>query len=135
MHVIVVLPPGCGLSPHLANTKTSLMKSEHENHLIVAVTPVAITDLLEVKIKTEALDEDVDVENDEDSEDLKQLDSSTWKCTICSRTFQTKWKGEDHVAAHRALPGGVTCLMCGRTYQDRLFFAVHMSNKHKKPLS
>jgi hypothetical protein len=25
--------------------------------------------------------------------------------------------------------------MCGRTYQDRLFFAVHMSNKHKKPLS
>ncbi len=49
------------------------------------------------------------------------MDSSTWKCSICSRTFQTKWKGENHVAAHRALPGGVTCLMCGRTYQDWLF--------------
>ena len=113
------------------------MKSpKQERKLIVAVVvPVAIAELLEVKIKTEVTDEDVDVVNDEENEDLKQLDNSTWKCTICSRTFQTKWKGEDHVAAHRALPGGVTCLMCGRTYQDRLFFAVHMSNKHKKPLS
>jgi hypothetical protein len=88
---------------------------------------VVLAEVVEVKIKTEA--------EDEDEDDLKQLDSSTWKCSICSRTFQTKWKAEDHVAAHRALPGGVTCLMCGRTYQDRLFFAVHMSNKHKKPLS
>jgi hypothetical protein len=89
---------------------------------------------LQVRIKTEEEEED-DLAEEEEEEDLKQLDCNTWKCTICSRTFNTKWKAEDHVAAHRALPGGVTCLMCGRTFQDRLFFAVHMSNQHKKPLS
>ena len=102
-----------------------IINQDHLTFVVVTASAVA-GDIVDVKIKTEV---------EEDEEDLKQLDSSTWKCSICSRTFQTKWKGEDHVAAHRALPGGVTCLMCGRTYQDRLFFAVHMSNKHKKPLS
>lgn len=95
---------------------------------------VVLAEVLQVRIKTEVDDEELE-EEEEEEEDLKQLDSSTWKCTICSRTFQALWKAEDHVAAHRALPGGLTCLMCGRTFQDRLFFAVHMSNQHKKPLS
>jgi DNA-directed RNA polymerase subunit RPC12/RpoP len=108
------------LCPHPAEAKTQL---------------VVLAELLQVRIKTEVDDEELEEDEEEEEEDLKQLDSSTWKCTICSRTFQTQWKAEDHVAAHRALPGGLTCLMCGRTFQDRLFFAVHMSNQHKKPLS
>lgn len=62
--------------------------------------------LVEMIFQSSESEEDivVDVDNEEE-EDLRQLDPSTWKCCICSRTFNTSWQGEDHVKAHRALPG------------------------------
>ena len=74
-----------------------------------------------------------DDEQDDDSvNDVIALGNGTWKCGICCKVFGESHALQDHVQAHRSLTGyGLTCLMCGLTYEDRYSFAIHMTTKHK----
>ncbi len=38
---------------------------------------------------------------------------------------------QDHILAHFAIPGGLTCLSCGLTFLSRRLFAAHMTADHK----
>jgi hypothetical protein len=38
---------------------------------------------------------------------------------------------QDHIMAHFAIPGGLTCLSCGLTFLSRSLFAAHMTADHK----
>ena len=86
----------------------------------------------------EAVKEEIDdfhTISDEEDEDMIQLDNQTWKCGICGKTFELECTAVNHVVAHRSLPGGgLTCLMCGITFKEKLDFAFHLSSRHKKPL-
>ena len=74
-------------------------------------------------------------EEDDDDEDMIQLDYQSWKCGICGKVFDLECTAVNHVVAHRSLPGGgITCLMCGLTFKEKLDFAFHLSSQHKKPL-
>ena len=74
-------------------------------------------------------------DDDDDDEDLIQLDNQNWKCGICGKNFDMEPTAMNHVVAHRSLPGGgLTCLMCGLSFQEKLDFAFHLSSQHKKPL-
>ena len=58
--------------------------------------------------------------------------SGGWKCGICCKVFSEAHAVQDHVQAHRSLTGyGLTCLMCGLTYEDRYSFSLHMTTNHK----
>lgn len=70
-----------------------------------------------------------------DDDDLLETLDNQWKCTICGKILPTLDGAGSHVIAHKAFAEGFTCLLCGRTFRDRMYFAVHMSRRHKKPLS
>ena len=76
-----------------------------------------------------------EVEDEDEDEDMIQLDNQNWKCGICGKIFDLQCTAVNHVVAHRSLPGGgLTCLMCGLTFKEKLDFAFHLSSQHKKPL-
>ena len=80
-------------------------------------------------------EEDFQFETEDDDEELIQMDNQSWKCGICGKMFDLECTAVNHVVAHRSLPGGgLTCLMCGLTFKEKLDFAFHLSSQHKKPL-
>lgn len=38
---------------------------------------------------------------------------------------------QDHILAHLAIPGGLTCLQCGLNFTSRNMFSLHMTSEHK----
>ena len=86
-------------------------------------------------VKEEIEDFAIETEMDDEEEDMIQLADQSWKCGICGKIFDLECTAVNHVVAHRSLPGGgLTCLMCGLTFKEKLDFAFHLSSQHKKPL-
>lgn len=88
-----------------------------------------------LKEEIEIYDFPFETEEEDEDEDMIQLDNQSWKCVICGKIFDLECTAINHVVAHRSLPGGgLTCLMCGLTFKEKLDFAFHLSSQHKKPL-
>ncbi|XP_023339223.1 protein tramtrack, beta isoform isoform X2 [Eurytemora carolleeae] len=88
-------------------------------------------------------------------EELVQKDDA-WECKLCfkvSKPYHTArvsfslilkkidwskkvkvlllYSEQDHILAHLAIPGGLTCLQCGLNFTSRNMFSLHMTSEHK----
>jgi len=66
---------------------------------------------------------------DPDSE--LEASGGTWKCKLCQKIMESWDTAKNHILAHFALPGGLTCLQCGLSFDSKVLFGIHMSNEHR----
>ena len=66
---------------------------------------------------------------DPDSE--LEASGGTWKCKLCQKIMESWDTAKNHILAHFALPGGLTCLQCGLSFGSKVLFGIHMSNEHR----
>lgn len=60
------------------------------------------------------------------------IEDGSWKCNVCGKIMDNWDTARNHISAHFAIPGGLTCLLCGKNFDSKVFFAIHMTSKHKK---
>jgi len=54
-----------------------------------------------------------------------------YKCKLCFKTLDCLDTARNHILAHFALPGGLTCLQCGLSFDSKVLFGIHMASEHK----
>ena len=55
----------------------------------------------------------------------------TWKCKLCQKIMASWDTAKNHILAHFAHPGGLTCLQCGLSFDNKVLFGIHMSNEQR----
>ena len=83
-----------------------------------------ISVLVEVVIKEECVSSIIP------NEKLSISDCS-YMCKLCHKTVDCLDTAKNHILAHFALPGGLTCLQCGLSFYNNVLFGIHMVNEHK----
>jgi len=53
------------------------------------------------------------------------------KCKLCYKSLDCLDTAKNHILAHFALPGGLTCLQCGLSFDSKVLFGIHMASEHK----
>ena len=79
---------------------------------------------VEVLIKEESIES---LNPDDELEMLGEL----YKCRLCYKSLDCLDTAKNHILAHFALPGGLTCLQCGLSFNSKVLFGVHMSSEHR----
>jgi len=79
---------------------------------------------VEVLIKEESIES---LNPDDELEVLGEL----YKCRLCYKSLDCLDTAKNHILAHFALPGGLTCLQCGLSFNSKVLFGVHMSSEHR----
>jgi len=85
---------------------------------------------MEMDIKEETLDQDMEAVTLDPEEELVQKED-VWECKLCFKACKQYSTARDHILAHLAIPGGLTCLQCGLNFTSRDLFIVHMTSEHK----
>ena len=80
--------------------------------------------LVEVVIKEESVSSIIP------DEELSISDGS-YKCKLCHKSLDCLDTAKNHILAHFALPGGLTCLQCGLSFDSKVLFGIHMASEHK----
>ena len=64
-------------------------------------------------------------------DDELELQGDMFKCRLCYKSLDCLDTAKNHILAHFALPGGLTCLQCGLSFNSKVLFGVHMSSEHR----
>ena len=60
-----------------------------------------------------------------------EVSGGNYKCKLCHKTLDCLDTAKNHILAHFALPGGLTCLQCGLSFDSKVLFGIHMASEHK----
>jgi len=80
--------------------------------------------------KVEVLIKEESIENLNPDDEL-ELMGDVYKCRLCYKSLDCLDTAKNHILAHFALPGGLTCLQCGLSFNSKVLFGVHMSSEHR----
>ena len=64
-------------------------------------------------------------------DDELEMQGEMYKCRLCYKSLDCLDTAKNHILAHFALPGGLTCLQCGLSFNSKVLFGVHMSSEHR----
>ena len=64
-------------------------------------------------------------------DDELEMQGEMYKCRLCYKSLDCIDTAENHILTHFALPGGLTCLQCGLSFNSKVLFGVHMSSEHR----
>ena len=77
---------------------------------------------VEVMIKEES------IESLNPDDELEMM-GDMFKCRLCYKSLDGLDTAKNHILAHFALPGGLTCLQCGLSFNSKVLFSVHMGTQ------
>ena len=81
-------------------------------------------------ISVEVLIKEESIESLNPDDELEVL-GDMYKCRLCYKSLDCLDTAKNHILAHFALPGGLTCLQCGLSFNSKVLFGVHMSSEHR----
>jgi len=81
------------------------------------------------KVEVLIKEESIDSLNPDD--ELERMSGDMFKCRLCHKSLDCLDTAKNHILAHFALPGGLTCLQCGLSFNSRVLFGVHMGSEHR----
>lgn len=102
--------------------------SSDPNEFSLGVPPLTIGITEGNKVEVLIKEESIESLNPDDE---LEVQGDMYKCRLCYKSLDCLDTAKNHILAHFALPGGLTCLQCGLSFNSKVLFGVHMSSEHR----
>ena len=89
---------------------------------------MTIPDSVDISVEVLIKEESIESLNPDDE---LEVQGDMYKCRLCYKSLDCLDTAKNHILAHFALPGGLTCLQCGLSFNSKVLFGVHMSSEHR----